>query len=108
MKNAVMFAVTAAALLFSCQGSTAGAPCTVAEDCEKGESCYLTGFPGGFCTRGCVREGSTQECPGGTICTRSTTGVTFCSTLCTDGSGCRGGQYACAAVNQSDKLACRP
>jgi hypothetical protein len=94
----------------SCQGNTVGLGCTVDKDCDRGQSCFLTDFPGGFCTRGCVQEGSTLECPMGTVCTRTTAAspTLFCSSTCTDDGQCRGGQYACRSITGSMQKACAP
>ena len=93
----------------SCGSSTLTNPCTVDRDCEPGQSCFLNGFPGGFCTRGCTQEGAiATECPGGSTCIRLTgTSTLFCSKGCTDDAQCRDG-YACRAASGSDKRACAP
>jgi hypothetical protein len=107
MKKTLLVLVLA--LVGGCQSSSLGLPCTVDADCEYGQSCFLDGFPGGFCTRGCTRAGDTTECPSRSLCspTSKNDGTLFCTLACNSDSDCRGGSYACAAVGTSLK-ACRP
>lgn len=86
---------------------TVGAVCEKAADCEPGQQC-LTSVPAGFCTRGCLTEGSLTECPGGTICTFFGGSRQVCSTYCTVNADCRV-NYECTPVRGSnDKQACAP
>ncbi len=106
-----LLAVAALALgALSCQGNTVGNSCTVDSDCDRGQSCFLDGFPGGFCTKGCVQEGVTTDCPMGMVCTRNTAAkpTLICSTACTDDAQCRGGAYLCREVRSSSQKACAP
>lgn len=98
-------------LALSCQGTTLGNSCTTDSECEYGQTCFLTGFPGGMCTKGCTRPGAGTECPGKSICasTSTNTGTLICTNACTDDSQCRGGQYTCGPVTPgSTEKACRP
>ncbi len=95
----------------SCGSTTLGNPCEVDRDCEGGQTCFLNGFPGGVCTRGCSREGELgRECPGNSVCVRATTtsSTLFCSNACTDDSQCRGGAYLCRATAGGTVKACAP
>lgn len=82
---------------------TAGDACTTRADCPPSYSCFLkqpaatNEIPGGFCSRGCIAEGDTRECPGGTVCTFFGDGNLICSPQCTANTGCRAG-YECADV----------
>lgn len=82
---------------------TAGQACTTRQDCPPSYDCFLTQpnttvtFPGGFCSRGCVAEADTRNCPGGTVCTTFGGGTLVCSPECTADSQCREG-YTCADV----------
>lgn len=107
MNKALLLAVPAV-LWMSCQTNTVGLGCTVDADCDSGQTCFMTnGFVGGFCTKGCVQPGETNDCPGGSICTESSDGLSrFCSVECDNGN-CRDG-YTCAMVPQSTHSACRP
>ena len=110
----LLAAATLALGALSCQGNTIGLACTVDQDCDRGQSCFTEttpgGFPGGFCTKGCVREGVSTDCPAGSICTRTSAAnpTVFCSSPCTGDSQCRGGQYACRAITNSTERACAP
>lgn len=90
--------------------STIGAPCTVNTECEYGQVCNSSGA-GGFCTRGCTFDGSRGECPTGSTCTMSGSGigttVLLCLPLCAGGSGCRDG-YECVAAGSTKITACKP
>ncbi|MBL8954814.1 MAG: hypothetical protein JNK82_28815 [Myxococcaceae bacterium] len=107
--------------MVACQANTVGNTCAVDSDCDRGQTCFTVGFPGGYCSKGCAREGSTTDCPGGYICTRSSGAVAgnvsfFCSNECTVDTDCRndttsdGGLiiYQCRAVTSSEKKACAP
>ncbi|MBE2249496.1 MAG: hypothetical protein IAE78_08090 [Myxococcus sp.] len=101
---------------------TAGQACTTRSDCPPSYSCFqkqagdTTEIPGGFCSRGCIAEADTRECPGGTVCTVFGGGNLVCSPECTANAQCRDG-YECADVamgstavgNQGGaKKTCRP
>ena len=107
MKTAL--AVSLFLVLVGCQGNTVGLACSADSDCDKGQSCYTNGFPGGMCTKGC---GNDIECPNGTFCAilESDISIQVCAVACTstDETGCRGGQYTCKAVTATDKRACYP
>src|SRR6185436_5707816 len=93
MKKTLMILLTVVGFLLCCgQASTSvGALCAADSECDKGQSCFMTAeFPGGYCTKGCTREGEIMECPLGSICTRTTKNSLFCSTECKDNDGCRG------------------
>lgn len=93
-----------------CQANTVGNSCTVDRDCDRGQTCMLDGFPGGFCSKGCVQEGATTDCPAGTICTRTSgpNPAIFCGNSCTEDAQCRGGAYLCRAITNSAEKACAP
>jgi hypothetical protein len=101
---------------------TLGEPCTTRADCPPSNSCFLKApsgtveVPGGFCSTGCLSEGSTRECPGGTICTFFGDSNLICAPTCTTDAQCRA-EYVCAdlamgssaAGNMSgSKKSCRP
>ena len=97
--------------LLSCQGNTVGVGCTSDSECDRGQSCFTNGFPGGYCTKGCTHEGTTTECPNGTICARTSvlsSSTLFCGIWCKGDGECRGGQYTCAATAGSEQKACAP
>ena len=100
------------AALSSCSGGTIGNPCTTDRDCEPGQSCFLNGFPGGYCSRGCTREGgvSIGECPGSSVCSGTSiagSSTLFCADTCTDPSQCRE-SYNCRTLPGTDLKACAP
>ncbi len=81
---------------------TAGEACTTRQDCPPSYSCFLTELggsqvPGGFCSRGCLAEADTRNCPAGTVCTAFGGATLVCSPECTSDAQCRAG-YACADV----------
>lgn len=110
MKKTLWSLLLAVSFALSCQGTTLGNACTVDSECEYGQSCFLTGFPGGFCTRGCTRAGGPNECPGRAVCSSTSTqnGTLFCTTACNDDNDCRGGQYTCGQIEGTTLKACRP
>ena len=88
MKKTLMMLLTVVGFSLSCgqAASSVGAICAADSECDKGQSCFMSSeFPGGFCTKGCTREGEIMECPLGSICTRSTKNSLFCSTRHDDG-----------------------
>ena len=104
----VLAGLSLAVLLFSCGTAvTVGTICEKNADCVPGQQC-LTSVPAGYCTRGCVQEGSVQDCPGGTICTFFGGSSLVCSVYCTTNADCRV-NYECSPVRGSaDKQACAP
>lgn len=99
--------VVALAALFAagCGGSSVGRPCTTDSDCDTGQTCY-TDVPGGYCSRGCSAEGSTTDCPGGTVCALHSTRL-LCSAVCQQQSDCRT-EYECNGLSGAEVKACRP
>jgi hypothetical protein len=82
---------------------TAGNPCTTRADCNPSYTCFQkqpsgqVDIPGGYCSRGCVAEGQTYDCPGGTVCSFFGDSQLICSIECTTNTECRDG-YVCADV----------
>ena len=115
MKKTLLLLIAASSFSLaglSCGVNTVGTACTVDRDCDLGQSCFMTGFPGGLCTRGCTRLGeSGTECPSGSVCSATSiagSSTLFCATPCSDDSQCRGDVYRCRAVSGTDKKACAP
>jgi hypothetical protein len=106
--NKALLLVLPLLLSAACSTDTVGAPCTGDGDCQAGQTCLTNGFVGGFCTRGCTIPGQFNECPGTSICTETSDGITtFCSPTC-GSSSCRE-SYTCAAVpGDANDTACRP
>lgn len=86
--------------------TSAGAACQLDSECQIGQTCNNT-FPGGFCSKGCLQEGSTDECPQGTICAQVTPGTRYCAVICTEQSHCRD-FYSCNGITASSTKACQP
>lgn len=83
---------------------TVGGPCTTRGDCTPSYSCFqkqanggTVDVPGGFCSRGCMAEGTTRECPGGTMCSFFGDSQLVCSPTCTADAQCREG-YSCVDI----------
>lgn len=91
--------------LVGCGGSSVGHSCSVNDDCDNGQTCFVEA-PGGFCSKGCSQEGNEKECPGGTVCA-SHSGTLLCSPTCDTQAGCRA-EYECNGLPGSDLKACRP
>ncbi len=95
----------AALVVVACNNPTGiGSPCTIDSDCDRGQVCFNEA--GGFCSRGCSFEGTTRECPTGSVCTN--TGASLvCAQVCQGPAECRD-KYECAAVAASTVMACQP
>lgn len=106
MKRA-LWALCLVVIATSCGGSHVGASCEKRSDCGSGQECVLEA-PGGYCTRGCIVEGGTQDCPGGTICTFFGGSTLVCSTPCTVDEDCRINFECMPVLGSGGKLACRP
>lgn len=105
MKTALKLVLFASfVLVAACGGTNVGQPCTTNNECENGLSCEP--LPGGYCTKGCAREGSSQDCPGGSVCV-SHSGQLLCANICSNQNECRG-EYECNGVTGSSAKACRP
>ncbi len=100
---ATLLAAVSATLLFGCNPSSIGNPCTTDTDCDNGQTCYIE-FAGGFCGRGCTQEGSVVDCPGDTICAKQGTRLS-CSPLCESKSDCRENQE-CNGISGTNLKAC--
>lgn len=105
-----MLALSLSTLLCGCNSSTLGLACAADADCEKGQTCYLTGFPGGMCTKGCADLSTSRDCPDGTLCVAvsSNATVSVCAHECSANSDCRGGDYQCRGTSNGQKRACAP
>ena len=85
-----------------------GGECVTRDDCVPSYSCVSA--PAGFCSKTCAVEGSTKDCPGGTVCTYFGASALICSTFCTDDVQCRT-DYGCRALAGTEaggKKACQP
>lgn len=103
----LIIALSLACVAFGCGTHTsAGGPCTVNSECQIGQVCNNS-LPGGFCVKGCVQEGSSDECPQGTICTQVGAALRACAPTCTDQAQCRE-FYSCKGVTASNTKACQP
>ncbi|MFZ5471150.1 MAG: hypothetical protein ACOZIN_17145 [Myxococcota bacterium] len=105
MKPATFFTLFVALCLVACGGTSVGRPCAADAECDHGQSC-VTSIPNGFCTKPCFAEGSTQECPAGTICANHS-GALRCSPTCQTQGDCRQ-ELECNGVSGSETKACRP
>jgi|CXWL01.1.fsa_nt_gi hypothetical protein len=102
-----IIALTLAFAAFGCGVSTsAGSACQTNGECQLGQTCN-NGYPSGFCAKGCLQEGSTDECPAGTICSQIGTNQRYCAVICTDQAQCRE-FYNCNGVTASNVKACQP
>lgn len=93
------------ACLAGCGGSSVGQACSQSSDCDTAQTCYLT-TPGGTCSKGCAEEGSSKDCPGGSVCA-SHGSVLLCSRICQSQGDCRA-EYECNGLTGSSVKACRP
>jgi hypothetical protein len=83
-----------------------GSPCDGDEDCVFGE-CY-TGSSPGYCTAECEDEGSTSQCPEGSVCKRIEGGPASCLVICVEDRECPGNSE-CTGVPSSGGLSgCEP
>jgi hypothetical protein len=104
MRRLLVFsAATLALALAGCGVSSVGRACTLDVDCDRGQTCY-TDAPGGYCTKGCDAEGTSKDCPGGTLCAPHP-GRLLCSNPCQADGDCRT-NYVCSAVTGSEQKAC--
>jgi len=92
--------------LAGCNAITIGLPCEKRDDCAPSQDCFPA--VGGFCSKGCVTEGSTQECPQDTVCTFLGGTSLGCSPYCAVDSDCRVNYECWEVANTGGKKACRP
>lgn len=91
--------------LSACGGTSVGNECTETANCDSGQTCY-TQLPGGYCSKGCSVEGSTTECPGGTVCSNHSN-ILLCAPTCQTKEDCRA-DYECNGLSGSEEKSCRP
>lgn len=91
--------------LSACGSSSVGDACQVNDDCDNGQTCYAD-RPEGYCSKGCLNEGTDRACPGGSVCAMNA-GLLLCSATCETDENCRAG-YVCATVANTTQKACRP
>lgn len=96
------------ALLCACGGDpNTGGTCSSAGDCDDPLMCS-TAIPGGYCTKTCTTPGSTDGCPGGSICD-SVSGIgNTCVKTCKVTADCGRSDLGCNGVSSSNVKACKP
>jgi hypothetical protein len=65
-----------------------GSTCTATAGCDQGLTCDIA-VPGGYCTKACTTQGSTSECPEGSVCDQFGGNGLSCARVCGLQSDCR-------------------
>lgn len=107
MKRLLVVGIGLISLLSGCGVVRVGESCEKRDDCVPAQECLLN-VPGGFCTRGCTEEGTTRDCPEGTICTFFGKSLLVCSPLCQSNGDCRVNYECVEAGGTTARKACRP